>query len=326
MKISFSTQNVHPRDRGDYWQDVMTEVLLAHDFKATATVQASVSAIEFGPITITNYALTAGEVRRLQQHARSDDIDEIHLTLMRNGYAAISQEGRTAECRRDSLTLLDTSKPHDTAFRADTEAVCFSLPRQLLEARVGKLSDYLACLFPEDDAMTRLATNFAATLATSAEQIDPLLASKVTEHFLDLIALAISRSGKRNLSSARASSLARLKAAIAVHLSDPDMTATDACVLAGISPRYANALLAAEGTSVGRYLLATRLDRARQSFEDPAQRQRSISEVAFGWGFTDPSHFARCFKEKYGLAPREYRHLSLDPQVAATTVRGKRST
>ena len=71
----------------------------------------------------------------------------------------------------------------------------------------------------------------------------------------------------------------------------------------GISVRYANTLLSAEGSSLERYILNRRLERCRRALEDPRHAHRTIGEIAFAWGFSDLSHFARRFKAKFGVSP-----------------------
>jgi AraC-like DNA-binding protein len=44
--------------------------------------------------------------------------------------------------------------------------------------------------------------------------------------------------------------------------------------------------------------------------DDPAQARRTLSDIAFAWGFSDMTHFSRVFKKMYGLLPSEYRRLS----------------
>jgi AraC-like DNA-binding protein len=40
------------------------------------------------------------------------------------------------------------------------------------------------------------------------------------------------------------------------------------------------------------------------------QVHRHITEIAFGWGFNELTHFSRAFKERYGVSPRDWRHRS----------------
>jgi AraC-like DNA-binding protein len=91
------------------------------------------------------------------------------------------------------------------------------------------------------------------------------------------------------------------------HLSDPEFKPCDAAAAAGISVRYANALLSHKGTSVERYIMTLRLDRCRRTLEDRTQLHRTIADIAFGWGFLDVSHFCRRFKAEFGSSPRDYR-------------------
>ena len=79
---------------------------------------------------------------------------------------------------------------------------------------------------------------------------------------------------------------------------------------AGVSLRYANAALSDEGTSIGRLIQARRLLRCRRALEDPAQAHRTVSEIAYGWGFSDMTHFGRKFKAAFGQLPSEYRKAS----------------
>ena len=37
------------------------------------------------------------------------------------------------------------------------------------------------------------------------------------------------------------------------------------------------------------------------------QQHRTVSEIAYGWGFSAMTHFGRAFKRAYGVLPSEYR-------------------
>ncbi len=101
--------------------------------------------------------------------------------------------------------------------------------------------------------------------------------------------------------------LMRLKSVIDTRISDPSLRPADAAAAAGISVRYANALLAEENSSVQRYILRRRLEHCRRAIEDPLQSHRMIGEIAFSWGFSDLSHFSRRFRAEFGMTPGELR-------------------
>ncbi len=64
------------------------------------------------------------------------------------------------------------------------------------------------------------------------------------------------------------------------------------------------------GVSVGRYLKCARMESARHLLETSFL---SVKQVMVCVGINDISHFARCFKDTYGLTPTEYRSGSSSP-------------
>ena len=90
-------------------------------------------------------------------------------------------------------------------------------------------------------------------------------------------------------------------------LTDPALDAETVAAAAGVSVRYANAVLAEHDTSIMRFIQARRLERCRQALDDPSQTHRTVSEIAYGWGFSDMTHFGRKFRAAYGLLPSEHR-------------------
>jgi AraC family transcriptional activator of tynA and feaB len=98
-----------------------------------------------------------------------------------------------------------------------------------------------------------------------------------------------------------------VRAAVELLLSNPSVGRAEVAQAAGISVRYANALLAEQNTSIARLIQTRRLARCRMALEDPLQKHRTVSDIAYGWGFSDMTHFGRSFKAAYGLSPRDYR-------------------
>jgi AraC-like DNA-binding protein len=72
-------------------------------------------------------------------------------------------------------------------------------------------------------------------------------------------------------------------------------------------------IFATSKETVSAYVLRRRLEECARQMADPRWRGHSISEIAFAWGFNSASHFTRCFRERYGQSPRDYRREQLDP-------------
>ena len=59
------------------------------------------------------------------------------------------------------------------------------------------------------------------------------------------------------------------------------------------------------GRSPNNFIREVRLKNALKMIEE---QKGSISEIAYGSGFNNPSYFSRCFFKKYGIQPSEYAH------------------
>lgn len=96
----------------------------------------------------------------------------------------------------------------------------------------------------------------------------------------------------------------RVTSLIEQHLQDNytvEQLASDLCMeRTGLYKR----LTALIDQSPQTFIRSIRLSRAAELLR---QSDRSISDVAYGVGFTSPSYFVKCFREKYGCTPGEWR-------------------
>ena len=67
-----------------------------------------------------------------------------------------------------------------------------------------------------------------------------------------------------------------------------------------------------------RYYLELRLARARQLL---LQTTRPIVDIAFACGFVSAPHFSKCYRDRYGVPPREERRLDRPPAGVMTEAR-----
>jgi AraC-like DNA-binding protein len=72
-----------------------------------------------------------------------------------------------------------------------------------------------------------------------------------------------------------------------------------------VSPSTLHRIWAGEACSLADWIWAQRLDAARRDLCDPGLAARSVSAIAFSWGFNDAAHFSRAFRARFGRSPRE---------------------
>jgi AraC-like DNA-binding protein len=312
MATSFSTSDIHPRDRLSYWREVATRGFARHTFHAGngTEYQGSVTLGALGDVGVAAYECDPGEIVRATEHISSSDNDDLLICAQFNGQGVAAQDGRHGKILRGNVCVLDPRRPFNCSMHTRIRSVIVQVPRQKLEVRVGSVSGLTAHALDPSKPLGSLTAGFLEMLPSCLDTVDGVAAAGLAEQALDLLALALSSETGQNviaLSSSRAATLHRLKFEIESRLADPDLRPSTVAEAVGISVRYANALLSAEQTSLERYIVQQRLERCRRAFDDPIQELRSIGEIAYGWGFSDLSHFGRRFKSAFGSAPRDYR-------------------
>src|SRR4051794_28877951 len=95
----------------------------------------------------------------------------------------------------------------------------------------------------------------------------------VANHALDLVAISLAKTmqadGRVRVSDCKVLVVSNVRAAVEARLADPHLDATSVADAAGVSVRYANAVLAEQDTSIMRLIQTRRLARCRTAFEDP---------------------------------------------------------
>jgi AraC-like DNA-binding protein len=315
MERLFSTAQVHPRDRFDYWHSVACKNLIVHDStpECRPTFQAELHAGAIADLGLVLFETSPMRVSHTRYHCARMQSDEAFVCRLISGQLVLEQAGREVVMEAGDMTLLDPLLPYEGRFSAGVKLLVLKAARRSMEARVGRITDTVARTMKPVEAEHGLASAFLAMLPDYAGQLGAAALETVKDQTLDLLAISLAKTqeGPRPyLSSAKASALMNVRAAIEARLADPQLDAEMVAAAAGVSVRYANALLAQEGTSITRLVQSRRLDRCHRALKDPLQAHRTVTEIASGWGFSDMTHFGRRFKVAYGVLPSELRRLS----------------
>jgi len=99
----------------------------------------------------------------------------------------------------------------------------------------------------------------------------------------------------------------RIQRFIDEHLSDPRLGPAEIAAAAEISVRHLHRVFSGGGSTLGDCIRARRLEQCRNDLANPRLHGKTITEIAFSWGFSDSAHFSRSFRQQFGICPRVFR-------------------
>jgi len=101
--------------------------------------------------------------------------------------------------------------------------------------------------------------------------------------------------------------LLRIKRIIHTRCTTPGYSAAACASEAGLSARYIHRLFETDDDSFGTFLIHERLAAATRMLRHPNSAHPSTATIATESGFSDPSHFHRAFRSRYGMTPGDWR-------------------
>jgi AraC-like DNA-binding protein len=146
------------------------------------------------------------------------------------------------------------------------------------------------------------------------EDLDPIIVPRITRAILDLMASAytVLPQAQSDRSSLATSHRIRIVNYIEAHLGDPDLTPMRVAEACKMTPRYLHHLFSEGTETVARFILRRRLEECSRALTLLSQRGRTVTSIAFDFGFNSPTHFGRVFRARYGVTPRDYRRQQID--------------
>jgi AraC family transcriptional activator of tynA and feaB len=312
MKTLFTTVGVHPRDRFDCWHSAARQYVVDHDAHPDCRLafEAQLRSAPVGDLQLIAFESSPMTVVHDARHIAQLGADELLICRPLTGALSVEQDSRQAALHPGDMTLLDPRLPYRGRFSPSTSLLVLKVPRRHLEARVGRTRDMIARAMRPADGDNAIASDYLALLTLHAERLGRT-STLVAEQALDLMSAALAGAMgavSSRVSATRSALRFRLHSLIEGRLADPTLNAYSVARAAGVSVRYANAVLADTDTSIVRLIQTHRLERCRRALSDRAQAHRSIREIAYCWGFSDMTHFGRRFKAAYGVLPSEYRN------------------
>lgn len=302
---TFATDSVAPPERLHFWNRVSSETFsgLVVD-SASDNFAANMSRWRLGDLTMIRPVSQRARVHRWKD-GTSERPDRIIFHLQNRGNSLNSQWQREAELATGDLTLCYAGDTYFTDLSDRNEMLVVEMSRAALASRLPNLEDHLCRTIPGSAPGTRLVHDFLLSLWQQGDQsdADPDWQEGIANVFLDLLAFAVKGAGTTLVTSKGTRD--RILGLIEARLGDPDLKTGTIAAELGISLRTVQNIFAAMGTTPSAYILERRLQKASEKLA--SSHGVSITRIAYDAGFNDSAYFTRCFRQRFGTTPRQWR-------------------
>lgn len=309
---TFSTVGLDARRKLEYWNDTIRDTFTPNvsDPRDPRNFIGSVTRTKVGEFRVAEVYSDAQHVRHSRALVARTRTAMFFLHMQLEGESVNRQDGREAHLRPGDFTLCDTTRPYEILFDQPNRMFVLGIPDTLMRRHLACPESVVAIPMSGETGLSGLLSQFLRGFWRQCqENIDPIVAPKLTRAILDLTASAYTSvpQAESDRSSLVTAHRIRIVNFIEAHLGDPDLTPMKVAMACKMTPRYLHHLFSHESETVARYILRRRLEECSRALTIPAQRGRTVTAIAFDFGFNSPTHFGRVFRSRYGVTPREYR-------------------
>lgn len=317
-----STFNVPEEERLAYWLDVIGSLYVTLECE-TPPQQSIFGEVEFsrmGSLDVTHLRSNVNHIRRTPEKIRQETDDYCLVLIQREGRATLRQDGHVALMTPGDFALNDCMRPYELDFDGDHHDVyVLRLPRKQLTSYVGNLEDVCATTVSGRDTAGNLLLTMVETLNREGAILHPSSVLGVSDAITSVIGAglrSLPEAQQRKSSNLSAYHVARIRAYVQQNLHDPELTIGAVAHAMKLSSDHVCRLFRNEPVPLSRLIWQQRLAACRRDLADPRLSERSVSEIAFSWGFNDATHFSRSFREMHGISPRDWRASQLESREA----------
>jgi AraC-like DNA-binding protein len=317
MRVHFSTYDLPPRDREEFWLDFVSKHVISvtpGERPDPAAFRARLDAQAAGRFTLFDLQTSHQINGRTTADVSRDNLDKFNLRRVSREqiYSVSPTRGRTEEIRLypGDFCLTSVGWPNQSAMRGGVSFSALLIPREVLSPLLpgGRLTRPIP-VRAGSPIGSLLGSAFEAA-AAQAPLLLPDLGDAVLQNLCGLVALACGASEEgqwSGQSSLRAARLESAKRHIEQHLAEPGLTPASTAAALGISVRHLHLLFEPTGTSFAQHVARRRLLQCRAALASPIGTGRSVADIAFGWGFNSLATFYRAFLREFGVSPAALR-------------------
>jgi len=306
VPVHLDTRDLDPGSRIDAFRSALNVATMPTSVEVTPDVEARLAGFEVGHgVNAVTLSLRAAELRveRTARHVRDADPERLSVAFNSAGSCVTTNHGRQ-ETRNQVLRLTDLTAAYGIAWQGACQVIA-------LEVDTGDLGlsvDDVRAMLPHvaQSPLQPFLQRHLADVVESSKMVDSLIREDLAEATKPLIRgllTAVSPRDRDRREAVAQTLPTRIDHFVRMHLGEFDLTPARIAGAHHISLRHLYVLMAQRGLAPAEWIMQLRLERARHILVQPGTTVKATARTC---GFKDPSHFARRFKDAYGITPRQF--------------------
>lgn len=318
--LTYSTHGLASSAKVAYWNDVISDVFAPLETRPSdaGDFDAEVRCLQYGRLRMANAISKPAMVRRSKSQAAKLDEHKFFLHVQLQGQLLVRQEGHDALLDEGDLVLSDSTLPYSLAYENPCSTLVLIVAADDLRKHLPTPEEVVGIKLSGASGLSRTTSLMLRSVWEQADLGFPQeLGSRIADSLLDVFATSWTASKGMVVAETAIVGARRIqiKRYIEANLRSPELNVRSVAAAFGISPRYLHVLFASERETVSSFILRRRIEECGRQLTDVLWRRRTITEIAFGWGFNNATHFARVFRDHFGTSPRDYRNTYASPEA-----------
>jgi AraC family transcriptional regulator, positive regulator of tynA and feaB len=306
----YNTDSVDRQRRVDFWSALssnsITPMSISADLKAPFEGRLWVDRL--GPIGLARAYSSGVVIRRTGQRHGAGERDFVLTVSEGASYTALAK-GRQQFVRGGDLRLSDTSEVMELTHSGCT-VIVLCIKEHTFKKYLPMADELVGSVVSGDRGAGLHASTMIRSLPAGMRYG---FVDRATEHLSAALLHSIAAAYSQAYALPDAAPITAGSRRIAIkrfvdsNLGDADLTVQKVAATFDLSDRYLRMLFESDDESLATYIQRRRLEESARQLRDPHCDARSISEIAFAWGFNSLGSFDRAFRAQFDMTPGQYR-------------------
>lgn len=227
------------------------------------------------------------------------------------GHSCIQQGGREATLVPGTWAVYDSTRPYSVnVLDPDSRFVVLFLPQSEAYAWGPSIPRLLGAAL-SGTGTAEVALSAIGRLLDDQFTLDSTGQTVVQDSVVSLMAAAMRQRGNPDAAEqsrvATPDKLEQIREFILAHIVEADLSAERIAQAFSMSRRSLYYLFDRMGQTPHAYILGLRLEAVRKSLGDAREAGKTITQLAYDYGFADAAHLSRAFHERFGMSPSSWR-------------------